>query len=265
MKKVISKDGTSIAYDQIGAGPALILIDGAFCSRTFGPMPKLAELLAPGFTVISYDRRGRGDSTDTQPYAVEREIEDLEALINEAGGSAFVFGMSSGAVLGLRAVAGRLNIKKLALYEPPFVVDKKTGHQPPADHREHVAQLIAADQRGSAVKYYLVKVMGMPAIFFYMMRLMPVWPKMKAIASSLPYDSALMGEFGLPAGVLSAVTIPTLVSGGEKSPALLRKAVEAVSKTLPHAQLQLLKGQTHNVDVKVLAPVLAEFFRKYQD
>ncbi|HEY5748608.1 MAG TPA: alpha/beta hydrolase [Chryseolinea sp.] len=259
MKKVISKDGTAIAYDQTGSGPVLILVDGAFCSRTFGPMPKLAPLLAPHFTVIAYDRRGRGDSTDTKPYAVAREIEDLEALINEAGGSAFVMGMSSGAVLALRAAAAGLNITKLALYEPPFVTDRKNGHHPPADHTAHLTQLIASGQRSEAAKYYLVSVIGMPSIFYYVMRLFPMWSKMKAIAPSLPYDSAVMGDFGFPAELISSVMIPTLASAGEKSPALLRNAVEAVAKTLPNAQRRMLAGQTHNVSVKVLAPVLSDF------
>jgi pimeloyl-ACP methyl ester carboxylesterase len=261
MKKVISKDGTAIAYDQTGSGPPLILVDGAFCSRTFGPMPKLAPLLAPHFTVIAYDRRGRGDSGDTAPYAVQREIEDLEALINEVGGSAFVMGMSSGAVLALHAAAAGLNIKKLALYEPPFVVDRTVGHQPPADHTAHLTQLIASGQRSEAAKYYLVRVIGMPSIVYYVMRLFPMWSKMKAIASSLPYDSAVMGDFGFPAERISVVTIPTLACAGEKSPALLRNAVEAVTKTLPNAQNRILAGQTHNVSVKVLAPVVGSFLR----
>ncbi|HEY4655136.1 MAG TPA: alpha/beta hydrolase [Cyclobacteriaceae bacterium] len=261
MKTVISKDGTRIAYDQTGNGPALILVDGAFCSRTFGPMPKLAPLLAPHFTVIAYDRRGRGDSGDAAPYAVEREVEDLEALISAAGGSASVFGMSSGAVLTLRAAASGLKISKIALYEPPFVVNRKNGHQPPSDHTAHLTELIAVGRRSDAVRYYLVKVMGMPALFFHVMRLMPMWPKMKAIASSLPYDSAIMGDFGFPADLISAVTTPALVSGGAKSPALLREAVQAVAETLPNAQRRVLAGQTHNVSVKVLAPVLIEFFK----
>jgi pimeloyl-ACP methyl ester carboxylesterase len=262
MKKVISRDGTHIAYDQSGEGPPLILVDGAFCSRTFGPMPKLASLLAPHFSVITYDRRGRGDSGDTPPYAVDREIEDLEALITAAGGSAFVFGMSSGAVLSLRGVAWGLKIKKLAIYEPPFVVDRKNGHQPPSDHTEHITKLIASDRRSDAVKYYLVKVMGMPAVFFYVMRLLPMWPKMKAIASSLPYDSAIMKDFGFPVEMLSTIKIPVLVSGGEKSPVLLRNAVSAVAKALPNSHNQMLAGQTHNVSVKVLAPVLTKFFKE---
>src|SRR5262249_29137018 len=122
MRKAISKDGTTIAFDQLGKGPAIILVDGALCSRSFGPMPKLAPLLAQRFTVFTYDRRGRGDSGDTASYRVEREIEDIDALIAEAGGSAYVFGISSGAALVLRAAASGLAIEKLALYEPPFMV-----------------------------------------------------------------------------------------------------------------------------------------------
>jgi pimeloyl-ACP methyl ester carboxylesterase len=262
MKKVISRDGTHIAYDQSGTGPPLILVDGAFCSRKFGPMPKLAPLLSPYFSVMTYDRRGRGDSSDTLPYAVDREVEDLEALITAAGGPAFVFGMSSGAVLSLRAVAAGLTIKKLAIYEPPFIVDRNNGHQPPSDHAEHISKLIASDRRSDAVKYYLVKVMGMPAMFFYVMRLLPMWPKMKTIANSLPYDSAIMKDFGFPAEMISAITTPALVSGGEKSPIMLRNAVNAVAKALPNSQCQMLAGQTHNVSVKVLAPVLTKFFKE---
>src|SRR2546430_14869956 len=134
MRQVRSRDGTTIAYDQLGEGPPVILVDGAFCSRSFGPMPKLAPLLARSFTVFMYDRRGRGDSGDTAPYAVEREIDDLDALIREAGGSAFVYAMSSGAALALEAAASRLNITKLALYEPPFMVGNP-AHVPPADHQ----------------------------------------------------------------------------------------------------------------------------------
>jgi pimeloyl-ACP methyl ester carboxylesterase len=260
MKKVVSKDGTSIAYDQVGRGSALILVDGAFCSRKFGPMPGLAELLASNFTVIAYDRRGRGDSGDTKPYMVAREVEDLEAIISEVGGSAYVFGMSSGAVLTLVAAAANANIRKIALYEPPFVVDKSVGHQPPHDHTAHLTRLIENDQRGEAVKYYLVKIIGMPSVVYYVMRLLPMWAKMKAIANSLPYDSAIMSDFSVPTNLLSGIATPTLVIGGEKSPGLLRNSVQAVSATMPNAQQRMLPGQTHNVSVKVLAPVLIDFF-----
>jgi pimeloyl-ACP methyl ester carboxylesterase len=257
MESVFSKDGTRIAYNRSGQGPALILIDGAFCSRTFGPMPKLSPLLTANFTVFAYDRRGRGDSTDTAPYSVEREVEDLDALIQVAGGSAYVFGMSSGAVLALHAAASGLNITKIAIYEPPFMIG---NGKPVPDHYAELTKLIAADRRGDAVKYYLVKVIGMPAIFFYIMRLLPMWTKMKAIANSLPYDAAVMGDFTLPVTRIRAVKVPVLVIGGEKSPAILIKSIQAVTETLPDANSAMLKGQNHNVSVKVLAPELLNFF-----
>lgn len=257
---VISNDGISIAYDQIGKGQPLILIDGAFCSRSFGPMATLAPLLATHFNVIYYDRRGRGGSGDATTYAVDEEIEDLKALIKEIGGSAHVFGMSSGAALALYAATKGLNIIKLALYEPPFIAEDKNGHQPPADTEAQLKALIARDQRAEAVKFYLTKVMGMPAIFLYIMRLMPVWQKMKAIANSLPYDAAIMGDFSLPTKTVSSIKVPTMVIGGEKSPPSLRIAVDAVAKALPNCQRRMLKGQTHNVSMKVLSPVLDTYF-----
>jgi pimeloyl-ACP methyl ester carboxylesterase len=260
MKKVTSKDGTVIAYEQIGQGPVIVLVDGAFCNKTFGPMPTLAPLLAPHFTVISYDRRGRGDSTDTKPYAVEREIEDLQALLSATGGTASVFGMSSGAVLALHAAAKGLNIKKLAMYEPPFMIDEPAGSRR-MNHEPELTRLINENRRSEAVKHYLVTIIGMPSFFYYVMRLLPMWSKMKAIANSLPYDAAIMGDFSLPAKIVKAVNVPSIAIVGEKSPALLQKSVKAVTDTLPNAKQALLKGQNHNVSTKVLAPVLIDFFK----
>jgi len=163
MNTLTSSDGTTIAFDRVGEGPPVILVDGAFCSRAFGPMPKLALLLADSFTVIHYDRRGRGDSGDEKPYAVEREIEDLDALIREAGGSAHVLGMSSGAVLALEAAASGLGIASLALWEPPFVAVSDSGHRAPEDSVARLTRMIADDRRGEAVRFYLTQVMGAPA------------------------------------------------------------------------------------------------------
>lgn len=255
---VHSRDGTAIAYDRAGAGPAVILVDGALCGRSFGPMPKLAPLLARRFTVISYDRRGRGDSGDTPPYAVEREIEDLEALINAAGGSAFVYAISSGAALAL-AAAGRLRITRLALYEPPFMVGDG-GHRPPLDHQAQLTRMIASGRPGDAVRFFMRDVVGMPALVAGIMRLFPMWSRLTAVAKTLPYDAAIMGDYSLPAGRAAAVRIPTLVIGGGKSPAMLRNAVQALADAIPGAQRRMLAGQTHNVSGEVLAPVLEEFF-----
>jgi pimeloyl-ACP methyl ester carboxylesterase len=258
---VISKDGTSIAYDQTGNGQPLVLIDGAFCCRSFGPMATLASLLANHFNVVYYDRRGRGGSGDAATYTVDKEIEDLEALIKQLGGSAHVFGMSSGAALALFAAAKGLPITKLALFEPPFIAEDKTGRKPPTDTEAQLKSFIAKDQRGEAVKFFLTKVMGMPAPFVYIMRFMAMWPKMKAIANSLPYDAAIMGDFSLPTKTVSSIKVPTIVIGGEKSPSSLRIAVDAVAKAVPNSQLKMLKGQTHNVSMKLLAPVLDSYLQ----
>jgi len=260
MTKVISKDGTAIAFDKLGHGEPVILVDGALCSRAFGPLPKLAQLLAPHFTVFNYDRRGRNESGDQAPYAVQREVEDIEALIKEAGGSASVFGTSSGAALALAAAANKLNVKKLALYEPPFVAGRGRRSAPP-DSEAQLKRLVAAGKRGDAVKFFMVDMVGLPPIFTYIMRVLPIWPKLKAVAHTLPYDAAVLGDFSLPRERAASVTVPTLVIGGEKSPMELRSAVTDVADAIPGAKRQMLKGQTHNVSVKVLAPVLVEFFR----
>jgi pimeloyl-ACP methyl ester carboxylesterase len=260
MEKVISKDGTTIAFDRFGKGQPIILVDGALCSRKFGPVPKLAPILAQQFTVFAYDRRGRGDSGDTALYSIEREVEDLEALIDAAGGSAFVWAMSSGAVLALRASASGLNIKKLALYEPPFMVSN-SGHRPPDDHEAQLKRFISLGLQGDAVKFFLRKMMGAPAIIVTLMSLSPVWSKLKAVANTLPYDAAIMGDYTLPIDLLASVTVPTLVNGGERSPDVLRKAVQAVANALPNAQHSLLKGQSHNVSMKALAPILLDYFK----
>ena len=260
MMKVISTDGTAIAFDRTGTGPAIILVDGALCSRGFGPMPKLAPLLAPHFTVFTYDRRGRGDSGNTAPYAVAREVEDIDALIKEAGGSALVFGHSSGAALALEAAASGLSITKLGLYEPPFMVDEH-GPRPPADHQAQLERLISAGRRGDAVKFFLSNMVNVPAIFVFIMQLTPAWSKLKAVAHTLPYDPAtIMGDFSLPTKRAASVRIPTLAIDGEKSDARLRRAVQAVAEVIPHAERRTLKGQTHNAAAKVLAPVLIDFF-----
>jgi pimeloyl-ACP methyl ester carboxylesterase len=261
MKTVTSKDGTIIAYDQSGSGFPLILVDGALCSRDFGPMPKLAKLLASNFTVIHYDRRGRNQSGDTKPYAVEREIEDIEALINDAGGSSFVVGFSSGAALALAAAASGLSIPKLALYEPPFMVDDQ-GHHPPDDSLEQLKTMVAEDRRGAAVKFFIRDMVGVPAFGVFIMQLMPMFKKLKAVAHTLPYDVTIMGDFSLPEKKAASVKIPTLISGGEKSSVSLQHAVKRLSEIMPNNQLTILKGQTHNVSAKVIAPVLTEFFKE---
>jgi pimeloyl-ACP methyl ester carboxylesterase len=259
MDKVTSKDGTTIAFDQSGQGPAVILVGGALSDRSAGR--PLAALLAPHFSVFGYDRRGRGDSGDTAPYAVEREVEDIEALIEEAGGSASVFGMSSGAVLALEA-ARRLPIARLALYEPPFIVDDSRAPVP-EDYVQQLAGLVSAGRRGDAVEYFMTKAVDVPAEYVAQMRSAPSWQGMEALAHTLAYDGAIMGNTlsgnPLPAERWASVTLPTLVMDGGDSPLWARNGVQAIVDVLPNARRRTLAGQTHAVAPEVLALVLVEF------
>jgi pimeloyl-ACP methyl ester carboxylesterase len=257
MKTVISKDGTTIAFDRSGQGAPIIFVNGALSDRT--AVAPVAALLAPHFTVFAYDRRGLGSSRDTAPYAVDREIEDLAALIKEAGGSAFVFGHSSGAVLALEAAAHGLAITRLALYEPPFIVDDSRP-RPPKDLAAQLAELVTSGRRGDAVALFLTKGVDMPAGAVAQMRNAPLWPAFEAMAHTLVYNTAIMGDFSLPAERVGSVKIPTLVLDGGESPAWARHAVQAVVDALPDAQRRTLKGQTHGAAPEILAPVLEAFF-----
>jgi pimeloyl-ACP methyl ester carboxylesterase len=267
MPAVTSADGTTIAYETIGSGPPLILVDGALGYRALGFSGKLAEELAAGYTVYTYDRRGRGESGDTQPYAVDREVEDIAALIEEAGGSAHLYGISSGAALALEAANQGLPIERLALYEIPFVLDDTREPMDP-DYLPNVERAIAAGKPGDAVKHFM-RLVGVPGPFVAVMPLMPMWKKLKASAHTLPYDKAALGDTGsgrpLPADRTSGVTVPTLAIAGGKSPEWLRNSMVAVANAIPTAEYRTLEGQTHNVKAKVLAPVLAQFFANSDD
>lgn len=263
MEKVSSRDGTPIAFDRSGNGPPLILVDGALCYRGSGPMGPLAALLAPHFTVFTYDRRGRGESGDRAPYAVEREVEDIEALIKAAGGSAFVYGVSSGAALALEAASGGLDIRKLALYEAPFIVDD--SRRPITDAYEaEINDLIALDRRADAVKLFM-RAVGVPGVFIAMMRFMPVWSKLTGVAHTLPYDFSIVidNQKGkpLPAGRWDSVMMPTLVADGGKSPVWIRRAMQSLGDVLPNARRRTLEGQTHMVKAKPHASMLVDFFK----
>ena len=222
-------------------------------------MPKLAPLLAKHFTVYYYDRRGRGDSTDMQPYSPAKEVEDIAALVNEAGGSAFLAGLSSGAALTLLAAESGLNLPKIALYEPPYVYEKNSA-QSKINHNANLTSLLAAGKRGDAVKYFMVKMVGAPALFGFIMQLMPMFKKLKAVAHTLPYDTAVMGDFTVPEERISGINVPALVAGGGKSPENLRTAVARITSALPNGTLRMLEGESHNVKAEKLAPVLMEFF-----
>ena len=259
---VTSKDGTSIAYSQVGQGPALILVDGALCYRDFGPDKALAEQLAPHFTVLTYDRRGRGASGDTPPYAAEREVEDLAALLAEVGGTAFVAGQSSGAALSLEAAQQLPGIQKLALYEAPFIVDD-TGKPITQAFLTRLQELVAEDRRTEAVKMFMKQV-GVPGVMLSLMPLMPMWPKLKAVAHTLPYDISMLTEYGagkpLPETLGAGINVPILVMDGGKSPTSMRHGMQALAQTLPHASYRTLAGQNHMVKAQALAPALLEFF-----
>ena len=262
MNTVQSKDGTTIAFDRSGEGPAIILVGGATQDRSDNA--SLAALLAPRFTVINYDRRGRGDSGDTAPYTVEREVQDLEALINEAGGSAFVFGTSSGANLALEAAAQGLNITKLALWEPNFIVNDSRPPLP-EDYVEQINEMVSSGRRGDAVEYFMTKAVGLPVEFVIPMRNMPMWEGTEAVAHTLAYDGTIVRDnmAGNPVSAeeWASVTVPTLVIDGGETPWLSDRA-QAMADALPHAQRRTLKGQTHDVAPEVLAPVLEEFFAR---
>lgn len=257
MKTTLSADGTKIAFDQTGQGPPIILVVGAFNDRSTGA--PLAKALESQFTVLNYDRRGRGASGDTLPYAVEREVEDLDALIREAGGAARVFGYSSGANLALDGAARGLNITKLALYEPPFMVGDDVP-RPPKDMAGQLAKLVASGRRGEAVELFQTKLVGIPEHVVVQLRNAPFRPALEAMAHTLVYDASIVGDLELPTAQLRSIKTPTLVVYGSESPAFLGTAARALAQALPTGNVRALDGQTHDIVTAALAPVLLEFF-----
>ena len=264
MNTVISKDGTKIVYDRSGSGEALILIYGALGYRSFPLQQRLVELLSANFSVISYDRRGRGDSGDTQPYAVEREIEDIEALIDAAGGSAYVYGVSSGAILALEA-AERLSdkIPKLALYEPPLILD---GSRPPLpqDYVEQLQAAIASGRRDQALEIFMTQALLIPAEYLAPMKSSPMWNDFLAVAHTLAYDGIIsrdvMAGKPLPPGKWSRVASSTVIITGELSESFFHEAANKLAEQLPNGKCQTLSGQGHDVAPDAVAPALVEFF-----
>jgi pimeloyl-ACP methyl ester carboxylesterase len=262
VEKVISKDGTSIAFDKTGQGPALILVGGMFEQRAMeSETSKLAALalLSNQFTVFHYDRRGRGDSTDMLPFAVEREIEDIEALIDEAEGSAFLFGISSGAALALEA-ALKLGSKvtKLAMYEAPYN-DDEDAKQAWRTFRQELTETLAANRRGDAVGLFM-SLLG-AGEHLEEMRQYPMWPMWEAIAPTIAYDAAAVGEdASVPAEKAAGLRVPALIMDGELSYPFMQISAKALAEAIPNAQHLTLQGQTHEVDPEAIAPVLVNFF-----
>jgi pimeloyl-ACP methyl ester carboxylesterase len=263
MKTVTSKDGTTIAFDQWGAGPVVILVDGALQYRAFDQgMVPLAELLAQHFTVIHYDRRGRGDSTDTQPYALEREIEDIEALIEDAGGSASLYGISSGAALAMEAaIALPDKVRKLAMYEAPYN-DDPAAQQAWRKYVTELRELLAADRKGDAVGHFMMLV-GASADDVAGIRQTPMWPLWESIGHTLEYDhiAALGEDAAVPTDRAARVTMPALVMDGSESFPFMHTTAMALADAMPKGQHRTLEGQTHEVAAEAIAPVLVEFFK----
>ncbi|HEU4948911.1 MAG TPA: alpha/beta fold hydrolase [Kribbella sp.] len=258
MPVVTSADGTAIAYEQTGSGPALVLVDGAMCYRAAGPMRPLAALLQDNFTVYTYDRRGRGESSDTLPYAVAREVEDLRAVIARAGGQAYIYAISSGAALTLATAAAEPGITKLALYEPPFMAEVVDGARI-KEYTERLHELLDAGRKGDAVALFMTNV-GMPAQVVDGIRAQPGWATLEAIAPTLAYDDDVLGGGSVPRDLASTIDVPALVLAGGAGPQSLRQAAKATADALPRAEYRTLDGQTHDVAPDALAPVLIEFF-----
>jgi pimeloyl-ACP methyl ester carboxylesterase len=256
-----SPDGTKIAYDREGTGPALILIDGAMCTRSSGAKPELVSLLSRHFTVYSYDRRGRGDSGDTLPYAADREIEDIGTLADDAGGRAHLFGHSSGACLALEAaVQLGSNVTGLAMYDAPYN-DDPAARRAWQEYLRQLTEALAAGRRGDAVALFM-RYVGMPDAQIDGMRQTPFWPAAEAIAPTLAYDHAgVMGtDCRVPTGLAAHAGVPALVLSGGAGLPFMNDTAAALSRAMPHAQHRTLEGQTHDMNPAVLGPVLAEFF-----
>ena len=259
MKTVQSKDGTILAYDVYGSGPALIYITGASCFRSFMPIVQDAKAFAREFTVYNYDRRGRGDSTDTQPYTIEREVEDIAALIDVTGGKANLYGHSSGAVLALEA-ALRFgdSINKVVMYDPPYVHDE-------AEKREYHGlsqrvQTLLRDGNNAQAMTTFLKGIGMPKPFVYLLRLMPAWKTMKALAPTLAYDMAMTRDLP-PLERAAHVRVPVHVMVGKKNPAGMYDVARQLANAIPGATFMALEGQDHMVSAKALLPHLSGFLK----
>jgi pimeloyl-ACP methyl ester carboxylesterase len=255
----ISKDGTAIAYEKTGMGPSIILVNGALAHRKLDGEGDLAVKLAKNFTVIFYDRRGRGESTDTKPYAVEREIEDIKALVDEAGGSVYLYGSSGGAALSLLAAEklGPKNVAKLALFELPYGSDTK---QEFAKEKNKVNELVGDGKPGDAVTFFLER-RGMPPDKMEAMKKSPEWNGLVRIGHTLVYDFEILGDGTVPMDVAKNIVIPTLVMYGEKSFDFVSATADSVAKIIPGAVRKPLKDQTHDASPEAVAAVLLEFFR----
>jgi pimeloyl-ACP methyl ester carboxylesterase len=261
MASVISKDGTKIAFEKTGSGPAVIIVGGALSDRNGGK--PLAARLAEHFTVYIFDRRGRGESADAKTYAVEREIEDLAAVIDDAGGSAFLYGVSSGAALALQTAAklGPAKVPKLALYEPPYSSGDGKQKQEFAEQKRRINELIKTGRPGDAAAYFLTAI-GTPPEALEKMKASSEWETIKKIDFTLAYDYVVLGDGMVPQAIAKAIAARALVMDGEKSMEFMHATADRVAKLIPAAERKTLNGQTHQAAPEVAAPVLIEFFKR---
>jgi pimeloyl-ACP methyl ester carboxylesterase len=251
---VTSKDGTRIAYETAGQGAPLVIVWGALGVRASPFAKAMRDELAKSFTVYDYDRRGRGESGDTRPFAVAREIEDLRAVVEAAGGNPYVWATSSGAALALEAAAAGVPMRMLAAHEPPY----SDTFDP--DYEKRVTALVAQGERSEAVTYFM-RTVGVPGFFVVIMRLMPFWKLAVAAAHTLPYDAAAMSGFEVPEKRFAQIRVPTVVLWGDKTPPALQKAAQRVAAVVPGATLRVLPKQNHGVKPAALRPALVEIFR----
>lgn len=255
-KNILSRDGTPIAYETAGRGATVVLVSGAM--STGATVAPLAAPLSERFRVVVYDRRGRGGSGNTEPYAVEREVEDLAALVEELGGEASLYGVSSGGALALRAAASGLPVRHVAVYETPFVLSEEDLSER-AEYTEQLTAALAEGRRGDAVELFL-RLTGLGEAVIQGARQSPMWAGMESMAGSLAHDDAVMGGGGVPRELLASIPVPVLSIAGDASPAWMRDAARAIADAVPHGTCRTLQGQTHMVEPDVLAPVLADFF-----
>ena len=250
-----SKDGTKIGYEQAGSGPPLIFVVGAFNDHT--RCAALASALADRFSVITYDRRARGSSGDTRPYAVDREVEDLAALVDTAGGAAAVFGYSSGAVLALRAAADGMSIDRLVLFEPPFAFG---GHGAPSDLSARLQELVDAGRNGDAVTLFQTEAIRLPAEVVAQIRKSPMFPGLEAMAQSVVYDSTITTEMAVPTPAMCAVTVPTMVLTGAETWPNLSAAAVGLAGSMPAAKyLQVPGAANHDIPVEQTSAIMRSF------
>jgi pimeloyl-ACP methyl ester carboxylesterase len=256
METVTSKDGTTIAFDRLGDGPPVVLVCGGSVDRMADAA--IAQELASDFTVFNYDRRGRGDSGDTPPYAIEREVEDIRAVIDAAGGEANLWGSSSGAVLAMIAAEQGAPVTRLAMWEPPYIPE---GYpRPPEDQVEQYERMVAEGRRGDAVEFFMAKVVGMPPEFVEGARQQPFWAATEALAHTLAYDARIMGDYRVPVERAASIKTPTVVIAGGADMPFMRESARQLADALPNGEVRFLDGQGHDVDPKALAPALKEFF-----